>query len=246
MTPSTQPPSDFELLPTKDGYDRWSSIYDLEENPLIILEEPQVAAMLGDVRGLHVLDVGCGTGRHSIRLAAQGAAVTALDFSSGMMDRVKAKPGWERIRLIQHDLTEPLPLPAAAFDRVLCALVVDHIADLAGLFGELRRVCRVEGFIVVSVMHPAMMLRGVQARFTDPETGRETRPASHPNQISDYVMAAVQAGLHVADMGEHAVDAALAARSPRSAKYLDWPVLLTFRFLMPAIASPEAVCTTVS
>lgn len=237
MTSSTQPPSDFELLPTKDGYDRWASIYDDEENPLIMLEEPRVATLLGDVRGLDVLDVGCGTGRHSIRLASQGAAVTALDFSSGMLDRVKAKPGWERIRLMQHDLTQPLPLPSTAFDRVLCALVVDHIADLVGLFGELRRVCRAEGFIVISVMHPAMMLRGVQARFTDPQTGRETRPASHPNQISDYVMAAARSDLRVVDMSEHAVDAALAARSPRSAKYLDWPVLLTFK-LSPSTGHP--------
>src|SRR5207249_12248855 len=59
------------------------------------------------------------------------------------------------------------------FDRVLCCLVLDHISDLAGVFSEMRRVCRPDGSVVVSIMHPAMMLKGVQARFTDPRTRSE-------------------------------------------------------------------------
>jgi len=80
-------------------------------------------------------------------------------------------------------------------------------------------------------MHPAMMLKGVQARFTDPATGRKIGPASHPNQISDYVMANVRAGLEIEHISEHAVDAALVARSPRSEKYLGWPLLLMMKLV---------------
>jgi len=36
--------------------------------------------------------------------------------------------------------------------------------------------------------------------------------------------------LRLDHISEHPVDAALAARSPRSAKYLDWPLLLLMRF----------------
>src|SRR5262245_41576442 len=57
------------VVPTKDGYDRWSEIYEEDGNPLILLEESHVARSLGDVAVLSVLDVGCGTGRHSVRLA---------------------------------------------------------------------------------------------------------------------------------------------------------------------------------
>lgn len=78
-------------------------------------------------------------------------------------------------------------------------------------------------------MHPAMMLRGIQARFTDPATGRETRPASWPHQVSDYIMAAVRAGLSIDEISEHAVDEELARRSPRAIKYLHWPILLMMR-----------------
>src|SRR3954462_5905199 len=107
--------------------------------------------------------------------------------------RPRSRGGALQIEFKVHDLAKPLPFEDARFDRVVCGLVVDHIADLNGLFREMHRICRPRGFAVVSVMHPAMMLRGVQARFHDPATGREVRPASVANQISDYVMAAARA-----------------------------------------------------
>ena len=42
------------VVPTRDGYDRWSDVYDGDGNPLVLLEEPHVARLLGDVRGLSV------------------------------------------------------------------------------------------------------------------------------------------------------------------------------------------------
>ena len=157
------------------------------------------------------------------------AEVTAIDFSDGMLAKARGKPGWDTVRFIEHDLNQPLPLPDAAFDRVLCCLVLEHIAALDVLFGEFRRICRPSGSIIISAMHPAMMLLGIQARFHDPATGRDIRPAGHPNQIADYVMGAVRAGLHFDHFSEHAVDEELAARSPRAAKYQGWPMLLLMR-----------------
>jgi malonyl-CoA O-methyltransferase len=78
-------------------------------------------------------------------------------------------------------------------------------------------------------MHPAMMLRGIQARFTDPTTGRETRPQSCPHQLSDYIMATIRARLHIDHISEHCVDEDLANRSPRAVKYLHWPMLTMLR-----------------
>ncbi|MBI4862355.1 MAG: methyltransferase domain-containing protein [Candidatus Riflebacteria bacterium] len=67
----------------RDGYDRWSVVYDHDANPLVALEEPVVHEAVGDPRGLSVLDLGCGRGRHALWLAAGGAHVTAVDFSEG-------------------------------------------------------------------------------------------------------------------------------------------------------------------
>jgi malonyl-CoA O-methyltransferase len=172
-----------------------------------------------------VRDVGCGTGRHSHRLAARGAEVTGVDFSSGMLAKARSKPGAERIRFVEHDLAKPLPFGDGEFARVVCGLVLDHIEELEGFLRELRRVCARDGWMVLTVMHPAMMLKGVQARFRDPETDEEIRPASHPHVMSDYVMAALRAGLKLEHLGEHAATEELAARVPRAARYVGWPLL---------------------
>jgi malonyl-CoA O-methyltransferase len=217
------------VLSVREGYDRWSELYDGDGNPLCMLEEPHVDRLLGDVRGASVADIGCGTGRHALRLAGNGARVTAVDFSAGMLGKARAKPGADAVTWIEHDLATELPLPSRSFDRVVCALVVDHIRDLHGFFAELRRIAN--GPIVVSVMHPSMMLKGTQARFHDPATGQEVRPESVAHQVSDYVMAATRARLTIDEMSEYFVDAELAARAPRAEKYLGWPMLLLFRFM---------------
>ena len=223
-----------EMLSTREGYDRWAEIYDEEANPLVMIEEPEVTRALGDVAGLAILDVGCGTGRHAVRLANAGAKVTGVDFSSGMLEKARAKPGAAAVRFIHQDASGTLPFEPRSFDRVISCLVVDHVSDLPGFFGELRRVCREDGFIVVSVMHPAMMLKGVQARFHDPRTGARVFPQSVANQISDYVMGALAAGLRVRGLSEHSAGEDLVARAPRAEKYLGWPML----FLM-VLAPPR-------
>ena len=221
--------TDDHVVPTREGYDLWSEIYDDEANPLVMIEAPEVSRALGDVRGLSVLDVGCGTGRHAVELAKAGAHVTGVDFSNGMLEKARAKPGAESVRFIHQDAAATLPFEPRSFDRVISCLVVDHVKDLATFFSELHRVCRDDGSIVVSVMHPAMMLKGVQARFDDPRTGRKIWPQSVPNQISDYVMGALHAGLRVASLSEYAMPQEVAARHPRAEKYLGWPILFLMK-----------------
>jgi ubiquinone/menaquinone biosynthesis C-methylase UbiE len=218
-----------QILSTREGYDAWAATYDTDGNPLIAMEEPRVDGLLGDVRGLQILDVGCGTGRHALRLARASAIVTAIDFSDAMLAQARSKPGAEKIDFRVHDLSKPLSFEASQFDRVICGLVIDHIADLERLFREMSRVCKPGGAVVVSVMHPAMMLRGVQARFHDKESGKEIRPQSVPNQLSDYVLAATHAGMKLDHLSEHVVDEALAERLERAKKYLGWPMLFLMR-----------------
>lgn len=219
-----------DVVDVRPGYDRWADVYDVDGNPLLLLEEPQVVALLGDVRDRTVADIGCGTGRHTLWLAAAGARVAALDFSAGMLARAQAKATAaglaDAIAFQAHDLTQTWPLPTAAYARVVCSLVLEHIADLGHFYGELRRVCAPDGRIIISELHPAMALRGISARFTDPESGRETRPRSMGHTISDFVTAGLHAGLELTHISEHAVDGALAQRAPRAEKYLGWPMLL--------------------
>jgi ubiquinone/menaquinone biosynthesis C-methylase UbiE len=217
---------DIRELPTRDGYDLWSSIYDSDGNPLILLETPEVEGAFGPVTGRSILDLGCGTGRHALRLAALGARVTACDFSPGMLAQARAKPGAEQVDWVVQDLATRLPFEDGQFHGVLSALVLDHVRDVDAYFKEAARVCRRGGRIVFTVMHPALMLRGVQARFTDPATGSRVHPESVPNQISDYVMAAMRAGLRFARFSEHALTEEHAKLNERAAKHIGWPMLL--------------------
>lgn len=221
--------SRMKVVPTQSGYDRWAEFYDGEDNPLVLLEEQLIGDLIGDVCGRTVADIGCGTGRHALPLARAGARVTAVDFSEAMLRRACAKPGAEAVRFVRHDLNQRLPLAGASFDRVLCCLVLDHIADLGSLLLELGRLCRPDGSIIISVMHPAMSLRGVQARFIEPESGLRISPAGTEHCMADYLMAAIGAGLVLEHVSEHKADAALAAQSPRAEKYIGWPMLLLIK-----------------
>ena len=217
--------SEPRVLPTREGYDRWAATYDTMGNWLLELEEPEVDRALGDVKDLDVLDVGAGTGRHALRIAGRGAHVTAVDFSEEMLARARQKAGAENIRWLTHDVARPLPFAANSFDRVLSALVLEHIPvdELASFFLDLGRVLRDDGVIVVTAMHPAMFQKGVSANFRD--EGGEIRPRSYVATLSDYVMGAIQAGLVIVSLAERSVEEGLTARNERARKWLGWPAL---------------------
>ena len=94
----------------KDGYDRWAPIYDSDGNPMQALEQSVIEPLFGDVNSLQVLDLGCGTGRHALHLAEQGARVCALDFSTGILEEARRKPNADDVMFLQHDLHDRLPL----------------------------------------------------------------------------------------------------------------------------------------
>jgi ubiquinone/menaquinone biosynthesis C-methylase UbiE len=222
----------------RNGYDRWAAVYDHDGNPLQALEGPVIRAAAGDVRGLSVLDMGCGTGRHCVWLVEAGASVTAVDFSEGMLAKARQKPGMEKVRFIAHDLKQPLPLPATSFDLIISGLVLEHMADLQNFFAQIHNVLKPGGKAVVSAMHPAMFLRGTQARFTDPASGELVQPGSIAHPVGAFAMAAVRAGLQLVEIDELAPDAEFAARFPRAAKYIDWPMLVVLS-LARSMKEPE-------
>jgi len=217
----------------RSGYDRWSTVYDHDANPLPPLEEPLVHAALGDVRGKCVLDLGCGTGRHALWLAHSGADVTAMDFSEGMLAEARRKPGAERIEFQVHDLHQPLPFTDEQFDVIVSGLVLEHLHDLGPFYSEVHRVLKRGGAAIFSTLHPAMFLRGSQARFTDPSTGELIQPGSVQHSMSDMVMAALRTGLRIKAIEEAAPDAAFAQRYSRAEKYVGWPMLVVFHLVRP-------------
>jgi malonyl-CoA O-methyltransferase len=215
---------DITEIDTRAGYDRWAPGYDDYDNPLIALEQPVVRALLGDPRGRTVLDVGCGTGRHALWMAERGAAVTGIDFSSGMLGQLRAKTQ-ATIDLVEHDFTVGLPFPDESMDLVTCCLVLEHVDDLGSVLAEMHRVCRPGGRIVLSDFHPEMLRRGYHARFREAPEGPKFQMQGEAHTVSDYVMAAVSAGFSLQHVSEHQMTEAIATTSRSARKWVGLPLL---------------------
>lgn len=108
--------------------------------------------------GDRILDVACGNGLTSRRLAALGARVTAIDFSAEMIALAKKRSGAnESIRYEVLDATNfdaLVGLGAGSFDAVLCSMALFDMADIGPLFNAVPRLLRSGGRFVFSLMHP--------------------------------------------------------------------------------------------
>ena len=115
---------------------------------------------LGLRAGDRLLDLGCGGGRHAYEALRRGARVVALDADdaelkdvarllAGMLDEGEAGPGATGAAVNGNALH--LPFADGAFDRVIAAEVLEHIANDRAALGELARVLRPGGTMAVTV-----------------------------------------------------------------------------------------------
>jgi SAM-dependent methyltransferase len=117
-------------------------------------EWPALRALLPPIRGLRVLDLGCGFGWFCRWAAGQGAShALGLDVSENMLARARADTKDERIIYERADL-EQLGLPAGAFDLAYSSLALHYIEHLAALFATVGRALVSTGMFVFSVEHP--------------------------------------------------------------------------------------------
>jgi malonyl-CoA O-methyltransferase len=226
MITKAMPPEGSSLQSVRAGYDRWALVYDHDVNPLPALEERPMRAAIGDVQGQRVLDLGCGTGRHTAWLAEHGATVTAVDFSLGMLAHARERCAEADVSFVVHDVHEPLPFGDSSFSAVISALVLEHVRALRPFFAEVRRVLRNGGLAHISTLHPSMFMLGSQARFTDPDSGQIVRPGSVDHPFGEIVMSALRAGFTMECIQELAPSLEFADQYPRSVKYVGRPMLL--------------------
>lgn len=135
------------------------------------IDRPAMLALAGDVTGLRVLDIGCGPGFYAEALAEHGATLVGIDGSAELLESARVRTGGtivhgetagsgvaedRTVELRQHDLETKLDFAAdASFDLAVCALVIHHVRDRAGLLGEVFRVLRPGGRLLISTTHPA-------------------------------------------------------------------------------------------
>jgi ubiquinone/menaquinone biosynthesis C-methylase UbiE len=216
-----------------DGYARWSKVYDRPGNPIVEHEQPVVWGLLDRSGGEPVLDAGCGTGRHLARIAATGREALGVDLSPEMLAVVRTKvPGAD---LCQGDLCA-LPVEDETAAGVVCALALEHVDDLSGAFAELARVVPPRGWVIISTLHPTIStVVGWHAWFVDDEGRGDV--VTYPHSVSDYLNAAVQAGLRLVEIAEPTISEESARRmAPDVAPegwaiaHRDMPLVLVCKF----------------
>ena len=142
-------------------------------------EWPVLRAMLPPMKGLRVVDLGCGYGWFCRWVQEQGAAhVLGLDLSEKMLARAREMSQGDAIGDVivyeRADL-EQLVLPAAAFDLVYSSLALHYLEDAGRLFAIVHQALAPGGRFVFSTEHPVFMAPSRQGWAKDAE-GRRIWP----------------------------------------------------------------------
>ena len=182
------------------AYNAWSETYDTVLNKTRDLEATAIRQLLADVPFAQVIELGCGTGKNTEWLAAKAAHVTAVDFSTDMLAKARAKIAAPHVRFQQADITQAWDFGAASADLITCSLLLEHIQDLDFVFRQARRVMRPGGWLYLGELHPFKQYQGSKARF---ETGNgvfELPCFTHHG--SDFTAAAALSSFRCATVSE--------------------------------------------
>ena len=138
-------------------------------------EWPALRALLPDLRGRRVLDLGCGFGWFCRWALQAGAArVLGIDVSEKMLARARATTPDPAITYARADM-EDLDLPADTFDVVYSSLALHYVENLSGLMSQTHRSLIPGGALVFSVEHPIFTATSWPNWSVD-NTGHKTWP----------------------------------------------------------------------
>jgi ubiquinone/menaquinone biosynthesis C-methylase UbiE len=180
-------------ITTREGYAEWAPFYDEPGNMLLEIEQPVVQEILEGLPVGVALDAACGTGRHTTYLTSLGHRVIGVDTSPEMLARAHEKlPDGE---FHDADLHE-LPLPDDSVDLVVCAIALTHVPDLGRALGELVRVLRPGGHLVISDSRGLIGDIGLPLVRVLPDGAIGYMP-TYSRLASDYLVAALPFGLQV-------------------------------------------------
>jgi malonyl-CoA O-methyltransferase len=191
-----------DVLAPREAYRLWAPSYE-DETAVSWLEDRLVTALTPSVRGLRVLDAGCGTGRR-LRLLDDAALAAGVDLTPEMLSSDPAR----RPPLLAAADVRALPFADASFEVVWHRLVIGHLADVACAYAELARVCRPGGRVIVTDFHPDAARAGHTRSFRGGD-GVVHAIEHHVHALEDHLRAASGAGLELVDGLDGEIDQSL-------------------------------------
>jgi demethylmenaquinone methyltransferase / 2-methoxy-6-polyprenyl-1,4-benzoquinol methylase len=160
-----------------------------------------VAREVAAAPGLRVLDLAAGTGASSTPFAAAGAVTVACDFSPGML--AEGRRRHPELTFIAGDAMR-LPFRDGAFDAVTISFGLRNVADLAVALGEMSRVTRPGGRLVVleTATPPSPMLRAGHNVYVDHVLPRIARLFASDADAYSYLAESAAAWLPQAELAD--------------------------------------------
>jgi SAM-dependent methyltransferase len=139
------------------------------------LEHADLLALLPEVDGRRVLDLGCGTGQLARYLATIGAAeVAGVDVSERMLALARAEWAHPRVTY-RREAVEKVAFPPARFDVVVSSLVFHYVDDYRALVLRIAGWLAPGGVLVYSTEHPVFTARLPGEGWVLDDAGRRTR-----------------------------------------------------------------------
>lgn len=164
-----------------------------------VLVWPAVEKLLQPAAGDFLLDIACGNGLTSRRLAESGARVTAFDFSDVLIALAKEHGANSNIDYRAIDATDRpalLELGVERFDGALCNMALMDLADIDPLMQAIPLLLRRGGRFVFSVMHPCFN-NPATVQVAEVEDRAGTLVSTHSVKISRYLTPFTQEGLAI-------------------------------------------------
>jgi 2-polyprenyl-3-methyl-5-hydroxy-6-metoxy-1,4-benzoquinol methylase len=169
-----------------------------------ILIAPTVERMLNIQPGENVLDIACGNGQFTRRLADLGASIVASDFSPRLIELARQRTT-EHIDCITYhivDATDEAQLLALAgpekprFDAAVCNNALMDMPAIEPIFRAVRQLLRPGGRFVFSIMHPCF--NGLSMSM-QPELADYAAEPTYSIKVSRYLSADVTKGLAITE-----------------------------------------------
>lgn len=154
-------------------FESYKDLRDNKVNANDMVEIPALFSLLPELKGKHVLDMGCGYGGHCKKVVELGAdKVLGIDISKKMLEVAIDKNTNSKIdfkRMAMEDLSEL----DASFDVVISSLALHYIEDFKAVTDEVYRLLDKGGYFIFSQEHPLNTCFNYGDRWTRDEHGKK-------------------------------------------------------------------------